>query len=124
VNKPILSLKQQPQLKPQSGELKPSQPAPQPQATAPEPAPLKQQQPSEPAAAPAKPKEIKLLDVAEHFIHASMRDKAGIEITFVDGSTLAGHATGIGHYSINLRLDDGTEAVAFKVPMKWIKRTA
>ncbi len=121
MNKPILSLKQ-PQPKVQSGEPKPSQPAPPPQATAPEPAPPKQQQPLEPAA-PAKPKEIKSLDVAEHFIHQSMRDKAGIQIAFVDGTSLAGHATGIGHYSVSLRLDDGTEAVAFKVPMKWIKRT-
>jgi sRNA-binding regulator protein Hfq len=80
-----------------------------------------QQKPS-PEPAPPKPKESKPLDVAEQFLCDARRDNAPVEITFTDGSALAGHPAWVGTYSVRVRLDDGTEAVAFKAAMKWIKR--
>jgi sRNA-binding regulator protein Hfq len=117
VNKPVLSLKQQ-QLKAQFGSVKavqqPVLPASrQPQHAVPAPPPTPPQQKPSPEPAPPKPKESKPLDVAEQFLCDARRDNAPVEITFTDGSALAGRPAWVGTYSVRVRLDDGTEAVAF-----------
>jgi sRNA-binding regulator protein Hfq len=105
LNKPVISLKPKPQ-----------------QQAAPAPSPAPAPKPPQDAAPPSRPPP-KPLDVAEQFFCDAKRDKAQVEIAFLDGTTLAGHPAWVGQYSLRLRLSgDGAEAVAFKAAMKWIKR--